>query len=137
MLDVPPPGSGFVTATSTLPPVVMRVPGTMTSICVADKDFGFRLCPAKFTVAEATNSLPVSVREKSPELASTSVNDRDCSVGAGFFTVNSRAFDIPPPGAGLAALTSRVLAVKVKSCGTVTLICVLLTDEGVKSVWSN
>src|SRR5580765_2857505 len=53
------------------------------------------------------------------------------SVGTGLLTVNGDGADGPTAGAGLLATTLGVPAVTMSAAGTVTLICVAVTEIGV------
>jgi hypothetical protein len=64
-----------------------------------------RLEPLKLTVEVLKKPVPVIVRVCAPEPTRTELGEREVMAGTGFPTVKVRAFDVPPPGAGLVTVT--------------------------------
>ena len=124
-----PPPAGFVTVTFTVPAVVMSAAGMVATTCVLVTDEGViaGLVP-KFTVAPATNPVPVRVKVKAAPPRMAEVGARDVSAGpeAGLI-VNDRLPDVPPPGAGFVTLTVAVPAVVISAAVIAAVNCVALT----------
>src|SRR5437762_9464052 len=98
--DVPPPGAGVTTVTEAVPVAAMSAAGIAAVSCVALTKVVVRAAPFHCTVAPFTKPLPVSVSVKPAPPTIALAGDSEVSVGAGLFTANVCAADVPPPGAG-------------------------------------
>src|SRR5579863_10027363 len=102
---VPPPGAGLVTVTGGVLIVVMSASRIAAVNCVALTNVVTFATPLKFTTELETNPVPFTVSVNAPELTMLPVGNSDVSVGAGLFTANVTAFEVPPAGAGLNTVT--------------------------------
>ena len=109
--DVPPPGAGFTTVTLKVPAFEMSVALIVAVSLVELTKEVVRADPAQSTVDVFTKLVPVTVSVKPAPPAVALLGDSDVIVGLGLFTVKFTAFDTPPPGAGLVAVTGNVPAV--------------------------
>src|SRR6267378_2633803 len=99
--DVPPPGAAVVTVTLAMPAAARSVAGIAAVSCVALTNVVVRVAPFHLTVLPLTKPVPVTVSVKAGPLTSALLGARPVSVGAGLFTVNVWAAEVPPPGAGV------------------------------------
>jgi hypothetical protein len=130
-VDVPPPGAGFFTVTLTVPATAMSAAGIVAMIWVLLIDDG--VMPGfvpKFTVAPTTKPLPFKVSVNAAPPAAALVGAIDVKAGAGLLIVNTCALEVPPPGAGFVTVTFTGPGVTMSAAGTVTMICVLVVDDG-------
>src|SRR6266404_5372508 len=109
--DVPPPGAAVVTVTLAMPATARSVAGIAAVSCVALTNVVVRVAPFHLTVLPLTKPVPVTVSVKAGPLTSALLGARPVSVGAGLFTVNVCAAEVPPPGAGVTTVTCGVPAV--------------------------
>ena len=125
-MEVPPP-AGFVTVTFTVP-AAMSAAGMVatTWVLVTDEGVIAGLDP-KFTVAPATNPVPVRVNVKAAPPAVAEVGAREVRVGAeAALIVNDTALDVPPEP-GLVTVTVAVPAVAISAAAIAAVNCVALT----------
>jgi len=109
--DNPPPGAGLNTVTGIVPAMAMSAAEIEAVSCVAEtKDVG-RSLPFHRTTAPLTKLAPLTVSVNAPP-AVIEAGLSEVMLGTGFpatgLIVNTRAFDMPPPGAGLNTVTGTV-----------------------------
>jgi len=132
--EVPPPGAGFVTVTFADPAAAISEARIAAVTFVELTNVVDRAPPLKFTVDPLTKLLPFTVSVKAPEFATALVGEMELSVGVGLLgllIVNTRAPDVPPPGAGFVTVTFTGPAVEISAAGIVATICVLVVEVGV------
>ena len=125
-----PPPAGFVTVTFTVPAVAISAAGIVATIWVLVTDEGViaGLVP-KFTVAPATNPVPVRVNVKAAPPTVAEAGAIEVRVGAeAALIVNDRLPDVPPPGAGFVTVTVAVPAVAISAAVIAAVSCVALTN---------
>jgi hypothetical protein len=83
-LELPPPGTGFVTVTATVAALASSVFGTVTISAVPDCDVTVTPVPLKVTVDVGRKLLPLIVSDIAAEPAVTLEGERLVTVGAGF-----------------------------------------------------
>ena len=83
VLDVPPPGAGFVTFTVAVPAVAMSAAVIAAVNCVALTKVVVSAAPLNFTTDVDTNPVPLTVSVKAAPPAVALVGEREVSVGAG------------------------------------------------------
>src|SRR5215468_7968607 len=106
--DTPPPGAGLKTVIFASPAVATSVAGISAFNCVALTTVVGRGLPFQCTTEPAMKLDPVtvSVNGSSPAIAEEGFNAVIAGTGLGCsMMVNVNAFDAPPPGAGLTAVT--------------------------------
>src|SRR5439155_661487 len=86
-LDVPPPGTGFVTVMLNVPAVVRSLAGMEAVSCVELIKVVVRAEPPKFTTEFVTKFVPLTVSVKTPSPTFLLVGEMLVVVGAGFVTV--------------------------------------------------
>ena len=110
-LDVPPPGAGLNTVTGRAPAVARSAVEIAAVSCVADPNVVGRSVPFHRTTEPDTKLVPVTV-SVSPEPPTAAVAGLSAVVvGTGLLgalIVKVCGFDVPPPGAGLNAVTCAV-----------------------------
>ncbi len=110
-LDVPPPGTGFVTVMLDVPAVVRSLAGMEAVSCVELIKVVVRAEPPKFTTEFVTKFVPLTVSVKTPSPTFLLVGEMLVVVGAGLLTVNVCALEVPPPGVGFVTVMLNVPAV--------------------------
>src|SRR5438552_3001033 len=110
-LDVPPPGTGFVTVMLDVPAVVRSLAGMEAVSCVELIEVVVRAEPPKFTTEFVTKLVPLTVSVKTPSPTFLLVGEMLVVVGAGLLTVNVCALEVPPPGVGFVTVMLNVPAV--------------------------
>src|SRR5450432_67557 len=96
--EVPPPGAGFITVTSTVPALAMsEAVIAAVSVVLLTKVVG-RAEPFHCTTEVETNFVPVTVRVNAESPAVMLLGESDVSVGTGLLIVKVIALEIPPPG---------------------------------------
>lgn len=118
--DVPPPGAGLVTVTGNVPALPMSAAVIDAVSCVALTKVVVRAAPLKFTTEVDTKFVPFTVSVNPALPAVALLGESEVIVGAGLLMVNVCAEDVPPPGAGLVAVTFKVPPVAMSAAGTVT-----------------
>ena len=110
-LEIPPPGSGLNTVMSNVPVVVKSLAGMVAVSSVLLPNTVVRSEPLNLTFELETKFVPftVIVNPASPTVLLD--GEMLVVVGTGLFTVKVRAFDVPPPGAGLNTVILNVPAV--------------------------
>jgi len=106
--EVPPPGTGFVTATLAVPVAAISVAGTSAVIAVDDTNVVVSPAPFHLTVELLTKFVPDKLNVKSGLPAVVELGLIELSVGTGFaaaVTVNVTLFEVPPPGVGFTTVT--------------------------------
>src|SRR5262245_33908596 len=105
--DAPPPGAGLTTVTFATPTLAMSVAGIWAVNSVALENVVGRGLPFQFTTAPFTNALPFAVKLNAgpPTAAVFCVRLVRTGTGFGGVMVKIKAFDAPPPGAGLTTIT--------------------------------
>ena len=92
----------MVTVTGIEPENVIRYPGTVTVIAVAETAVGNRTALPKLTTAPFSKVPPVIVNVNVPDPAGTAVGEREVITGATGgdekSTLKSKIDEIPPPG---------------------------------------
>lgn len=132
--DVPPPGAGFVTATSTLPAVATSLAGMAAEILVALTNVVNSALPLKLTTDFDWKFAPFTVRVKAAPPAMWVVPRLEI-VGAGLFElpiVNTFGDDAPVVGAGFVTLTFAEPAVSISDARIAAVTDVLLTNVVVR-----
>ena len=102
-LEVPPPGPGLTTLTAAAPGSRMSPAGIAACNWLWLAKVVGRGEPFQFNSELNTKLDPFTVKVKPNPSSTTPGGDKLVIVGNGFrmFMVNVRAFDVPPPGAGL------------------------------------
>ena len=93
-----------------------------------------RSVPFQRTTEPETKFVPVTVKVNPAPPAWALFGDSWVNVGAGLLTVNVRAEDVPPPGAGVNTVTCAVPAGAMSAAGIAAVSCVPLTNVVVRSV---
>jgi hypothetical protein len=125
--EVPPPGTGFVTVTLSVPAVAISATVIAAVSCVAFTNVVVLGELLKFTTEPATKPVPFTVNENAGPPAVALVGESVVIVGAGLLTANDELPDVPPPGAGLVTVT-RKLPTAAMSAGVIAAVsCVALT----------
>src|SRR2546422_1020127 len=101
--------------------------------CVALTNVVVRATPFQRTWEAATKSAPVTVSVKAAAAAVALLGRSDESVGPGALTVNVRAVEVPPPGAGLNTVTEAVPGVARSVAEMAAVSCVALTNVVVRA----
>jgi hypothetical protein len=130
--DVPPPGAGVNTVTDAVPAVAMSAAEIAAWSCVALTKAVVRADPFQRTTEVATKLLPVTVRVKLAPPAIRLLGESALVPGKGLLTVNVRAPDVPPPGAGVNTVTDAVPAVAMSLARMAAVSWVLLTNVVVR-----
>src|SRR5882762_5030078 len=130
--DVPPPGAAVVTVTFAMLAVTRSVAGIAAVSCVALTNVVVRVAPFHLTVLPLTKPVPFTVSVKAGPLTSALLGVRPVSVGAGLFTVNVCAAEVPPPGAGVTTVTDAVVAAARSDAGIAAVSWVALTKVVVR-----
>jgi len=131
--EVPPPGVGFTTVTLNVPALAMSVALIVAVSFVELTKTVVRADPAQSTVDVFTKLVPVTVSVNPAAPAVALLGDRDVIAGLGLFTVKFTAFETPPPGAGLVAVTGNVPAVATSAALIVPVIFVELLKVVVRA----
>ena len=100
----PPPGVGVNTVTGTIPPVAMRLAGTVAVNCVELTNTVAKSWPLQRILELATKFVPVAVKVNAGPPALVELGLMVLSVGAGFcpaVMLKMETLEVPPPGAGL------------------------------------
>ena len=84
-----------------------------------------------FTTEVDTKPDPLTVSVKPAPPAVALAGDSEVSAGTGLVIAKAWAFEVPPPGAGFVTVTFTLPAAAISAAGTVAMICVLVTEEGV------
>src|SRR5204863_9190581 len=131
--EVPPPGAGVTTVTCGVPAVARSEAGIAAVSWVALTNVVVRAAPLQRTLEPLTKLLPVTVRVKAAPPTLALEGESDVSVGAGLFTVNVCAADVPPPGAGVTTVTGTVAAVATSAAAIAAVSWVALTKVVVRA----
>jgi len=123
----PPPGVEFTTVTVADPAEATSAAVTAAVICVALTNVVTRPAPFHCTCDAVTNPAPFTVKVNAPDPAVAVAGKIPDTLGAGLFTVNVAAVDVPPPGVGLNAVTAAVPAVATSAARIAAVNCVALT----------
>src|SRR6266850_1860645 len=110
-LDVPPPGAELTTVTCGVPATATSAGGIVAVSCVAETYVVGRAAPFQRTTEPATKFVPVTVRVNPEAPAWTRFGLSPVVAGTGLLgalIVKVCGFDVPPPGAGLNAVTCAV-----------------------------
>ncbi len=134
-LEVPPPGAGFTTVTSALPAVPMSLAGIAAVTCPALTNVVVRATPFQRTSDVATKLLPftVNVNAAPPAAVLGGASDVSAGTGLGALMVNVRAFEVPPPGAGVTTVTGALPAVPMSLAGIAAVTWPALTNVVVRA----
>src|SRR6266850_1178224 len=132
--DVPPPGAAVVTVTFAMAAASRSVAGIAAVSWVALANVVVRAAPFHCTVLPLTKPVPVTVSVNAAPLISALLGLRPVSVGAGLFTVNVCAAEVPPPGAGVSTVTLAVAAVAMSAAVIAAVSWVALTKVVVRVV---
>src|SRR6267142_519117 len=108
--EIPPPGAALNTVTGASPCWAMSSAAIAAVNCPGDTNVVGRLTAFNLTTDDETNPAPLTVRVNPGAPAVADAGLSPVTVGAGLFTVNVCAFDVPPPGAGLKTVTAAVPA---------------------------
>src|SRR5258708_4686510 len=108
--DVPPSTPGIVTVTWALPAAAISEAGIAAATCVGLTRVAGRAARFQRTLLPLTKPVPVTVSVNAAPLTSALLGLRPVSVGAGLFTLNVCAAEVPPPGAGVRTVTLAVPA---------------------------
>jgi len=134
VLDVPPPGAGLKAVTFAVPAVATSLAGMVAVSTVLETKVVGRSLPFQRTTAPLTKFVPVMVRVN-PPLPATAVDGLIVViVGNRLVMVKVAVLDVPPPGAGLKAVTFAVPAVATSLAGMVAVSTVLETNPVVRSL---
>src|SRR6266404_29508 len=125
--DVPPPGPGVVTVTFTMAAASRSVDGIAAVSWVALTNVVVRAAPFHCTVLPLMKPVPVTVSVNAAPLTSALLGLRPVSVGAGLFTVNVCAAEVPPPGAGVRTVTLAVPAAAMSAAVIAAVSWMVLT----------
>src|SRR5438477_80722 len=131
--DVPPPGAAVVTVTLATPATARSVAGIAAVSWVALTKVVVRVAPFHLTVLPLTKPVPATVSVKAGPPTRALLGVRPVSVGAGLFTVNVCAAEVPPPGAGVTTVTCGVPAVARSEAGIAAVSWVALTSVVVRA----
>jgi len=122
-LDVPPPGAGLKTVTAAVPAPAMS-PGSIAAVSrEADRKVVGRSPPFQRTVDVGTKPVPVTVSVNPGPPADAADGLKPVTVGAGLFTLNVCAFEVPPPGVGLKTVTAAVPTDAMSPAAIVAVSC--------------
>jgi hypothetical protein len=125
--DAPPPGAGLNTVTLAVPALAMSLAGIAAVACVALTYVVVRFDPFHLTTDVLTKPDPFTVSVNAGPPGAATLGDSVLSTGIGLLIVNVRAFDVPPPGAGLNTVTLAVPAFTMSLAGITAVTCVALT----------
>src|SRR6267143_5645078 len=131
--DVPPPGPGVVTVTFTMAVASRSVDGIAAVSWVALTNVVARAAPFHCTVLPLTKPVPVTVSVNAAPLTSALLGLRPVSVGAGLFTLNVCAAEVPPPGAGVRTVTLAVPAAAMSAAVIAAVSWMVLTKVVVRA----
>src|SRR5436190_1904523 len=130
--EVPPPGAGVATVICAVPAAATSAAEMAAVSCVALRNVVVRGAPFQRTVEPLTKPLPFTRSVSDPVPAVTPVGVSPVSPGTGLFTVNVRAPEVPPPGAGVTAVTCGVPAAATSAAAMAAVSCVALTNVVVR-----
>jgi hypothetical protein len=102
--DVPPPGTGFSTATDRVPTEATSLAGMAAVSCELLTKVVVRLAPLTRTTEPEMKPLPVSVRVNAALPAEMLAGEILESEGNGLVIASVSAVEVPPPGAELATV---------------------------------
>jgi hypothetical protein len=125
--EVPPPGVEFTTVTVADPAEATSAAAIAAVTCVALTYVVTRLAPFHCTCDAATNPAPFTVNANAPDPAVAVAGEMPDTLGAGLFTVNVAAVEVPPPGVGLTTVTAAVPAAATSAARMAAVSCVALT----------
>jgi hypothetical protein len=133
-VEVPPPEGGLNTVTWTVPADAMSVPGRLAVNFVALTNVVVRLLPFHCTTDAEIKFVPFTVSVNAAPPAAALPGDKPLTAGAGLalVMVNVKAFEVPPPGAGLNTVTRAVPAAAILVAGIVAVSWVALTNVVVR-----
>src|SRR5262245_20158799 len=134
--DVPPPGAGLTTVTGTEPAVVRSLAGMLAVSWVVLTKVVVRGLPLHCTTDAAMKLVAVTVRSKPgpPCAALLGVNAYTMVFRSEAVMVKVRAFETPPPGAGLSTVMGAEPAVVRSLPGMLTVSWVALTKVVVRGL---
>src|SRR6266850_3991819 len=131
--DVPPPGAAVVTVTFAMAAASRSVAGIAAVSWVALANVVVRVAPFHCTVLPLTKPVPVTVSVNAAPLISALLGLRPVSVGAGLFTVNVCAAEVPPPGAGVRTVRLAVPAAAMSAAVIAAVSWMVLTKVVVRA----
>src|SRR5256885_4805646 len=131
--ELPPPGAGVTTVTCGVPAAATSAAAMAAVSCVALTKVVVRVAPFHLTVLPLTKPVPFTVSVKAGPLTSALLGVRPVSVGAGLFTVNVCAAEVPPPGAAVTTVTCGFPAVARSDAGIAAVSWVALTNVVVRA----
>jgi len=114
-LDVPPPGAGVNTVTVAVPAVAISAAVITAVSWVADTYVVVRPDPFQRTAEVFTKLFPFTVNVNAVPPAFAVAGLRLVVVGTGLLIAKARAFEVPPPGAGVNTVTDEVPAVAMSA----------------------
>src|SRR5262249_46286813 len=121
--DMPPPGAGLKTVIDSAPAIAMSVAGIFTASEVAETRSVWRFCPLTLTTypCEKPDPFTTSTNPGPPARTVSGLIVSMRGTGLRARTSSGKAFDTPPPGAGLTACTFNVAGVAISDPGIVVL----------------
>ncbi|OGZ72540.1 MAG: hypothetical protein A2908_01560 [Candidatus Staskawiczbacteria bacterium RIFCSPLOWO2_01_FULL_38_12b] len=153
VLEIPPPGKGLKTVILGIPAVVISVAEIIAVNLVEETKVVALFELLNLTTDPLTKLLPYTVKVNWPEPTNFSVGNMPVITGTGLFatlTVNTFAFEVPPPGAGLVTTILKVSAtvkydpgitavnwveeIKVVDSGSLNVLLIATTDPFTKPI---
>src|SRR5258708_7171592 len=131
--DVPPSTPGIVTVTWALPAAAISEAGIAAATCVGLTRVAGRAARFQRTLLPLTKPVPVTVSVNAAPLTSALLGLRPVSVGAGLFTLNVCAAEVPPPGAGVRTVTLAVPAAAMSAAVIAAVSWMVLTKVVVRA----
>ena len=128
--ELPPPGPGFATVTFAVPAVAMSAAVIAAVSWVELINVVALETPLNFTTDIDMKPAPFTVNVKAAPPVVALGGTIEISVGWVSDREHLRA-DVPPPVPGFVTVTFAVPAAAISAAGTVTTICVFVTDDGV------
>lgn len=133
VVDMPPPGVGFVTVTVEVPAVARSAVATVMLSVVEFTNAVMRAPPFQFAVAPETKYCPVTVTVVVASPINASFGESDVTTGTRLRTTKLCPLDVPPPGVGLNTVIVDVPTVIRSDGGIVINSCALLKNVVVRS----
>src|SRR6266404_66681 len=131
--EVPPPGAGVATVICAVPAAATSAAEMAAVSCVPLRNVVVRAAPFQRAVEPLTKPLPFTRSVSGPVPAVTPVGVSPVSPGTGLFTVNVRAPEVPPPGAGVTTVTCGVPAAATSAAAMAAVSWVALTKTVVRT----
>ena len=126
--EVPPAGAGLAAASTPAELPAVSATGKVAVTSVPLTNVVFNTAPFQSIPDEGTNPVPVISRVVAPAPAVMLVGEMDLMAGTGLFTVNVSDAEIPPPGAGFAAVICDVAPLARSAAGSDACISVAPTN---------